>query len=263
MPAQSATFAVLSRTAAADDLHVDAADCSRLLKLLSLVPDSRQCRGVRHSVAAVLAIAAAAVLAGSRSVLAIGEWAAEAPQLVLAALGARHNPITGRFRAPHVDTFRRALRPVDADALDTAIGLFLTERVGIGTSDSPPGETRGSAQNGHDDRGRHDHDGQLGRGHRPEEDTPTTRGLSVDGKAVRGVIAPDGRTVRLLAAMPHEVPAILAQRDVAHKTNEITQVKPLLDPLDLTGWAVTLDASSLRWISRNPTRVLSVLSQPT
>ena len=35
---------------------------------------------------------------------------------------------------------------------------------------------------------------------------------------------------------------MLAQRDVAHKTNEITQVKPLLDPLDLTGWAVPLDA---------------------
>jgi hypothetical protein len=123
MPAQSATFAVLSCTAAtADDLHVDAADCSRLLELLSLVPDPRKRRGVRHSVAAVLAIAAAAVLAGARSVLAIGEWAAEAPQVVLAALGARHHPITGRFTAPHVDTFRRVLRPVDADAIDAAIG---------------------------------------------------------------------------------------------------------------------------------------------
>ncbi|MGH3941946.1 MAG: ISAs1 family transposase [Pseudonocardiaceae bacterium] len=48
--------------------------------------------------------------------------------------------------------------------------------------------------------------------------------------------------MHLLAAMVHEVPAVLAQRDVAHKTNEITQVKPLLDPLQLTGWAVTLDA---------------------
>ena len=42
--------------------------------------------------------------------------------------------------------------------------------------------------------------------------------------------------------MTHELPAVLAQRDVAHKTNEITPLKPLLDPLELTGWAVTLDA---------------------
>jgi predicted transposase YbfD/YdcC len=68
------------------------------------------------------------------------------------------------------------------------------------------------------------------------------RRLSVDGKAVRGAIQPDGRAVHLLAAVPHEVPAVLAQRDVAHKTNEITQLKPLLDPLNLTGCAVTLDA---------------------
>ncbi|MGH3784642.1 MAG: ISAs1 family transposase [Pseudonocardiaceae bacterium] len=239
MPAQSATFAVLSCAAAtADDLHVDAADCGRLLECLGRVPDPRKRRGVRYSVAAVLAIAAAAVLAGSRSVLAIGEWAAEAPQVVLAALGARYHPITGRFTAPHVDTFRRVLRPVDADAVDTAIGLFLAERLGMGWSDCPPGGVSGSAQNGHDDHGRHDHDGQR----RPEQDTSTTRGLAVDGKAVRGAIQPDGRAVHLLAAIPHELPAVLAQRDVAHKTNEITQVKPLLDPLDLTGWAVTLDA---------------------
>jgi predicted transposase YbfD/YdcC len=48
--------------------------------------------------------------------------------------------------------------------------------------------------------------------------------------------------VHLLAAMTHELPTVLAQRDVAHKTNEITQVKPLLDPPELTGWAITLDA---------------------
>jgi predicted transposase YbfD/YdcC len=243
MPAQSATFAVLSSTAATvDDLHVDAADCSRLLELLGLVPDPRKRRGVRHSVAAVLAIAAAAVLAGARSVLAIGEWAAEAPPLVLAALGARQHPVTGQFTAPHVDTFRRVLRPVDAGSVDTAIGLFLAERAGVGASDSPPGGAGGEPQNGPDAQQPHDHGGPPSRQQGPEQDTPAVRGLSVDGKAVRGAIQPDGRAVHLLAAVPHEVPAVLAQRDVAHKTNEITQLKPLLDPLDLTGWAVTLDA---------------------
>lgn len=148
MPAQSATFAVLSSTAATvDDLHIDAADCSRLLEVLSLVPDPRKRRGVRHSIAALLAIVAAAVLAGARSVLVIGEWAGQAPQVVLAARGARYNPTISRFSAPHGDTFRRVLRRVDADALDAAIGLFLAERAGLGAAGlPPPGEAGGPAQ---------------------------------------------------------------------------------------------------------------------
>jgi predicted transposase YbfD/YdcC len=68
------------------------------------------------------------------------------------------------------------------------------------------------------------------------------RALGVDGKAVRGARQVNSRAVHLLAAMLHDAPTVLAQRDVAHKTNEITQLKPLLDPLDLTGWVVTLDA---------------------
>lgn len=49
MPTQSATVAVLSCAAATvDELPVDAADCSRLLELLGLVPDPRKRRGVRQ-----------------------------------------------------------------------------------------------------------------------------------------------------------------------------------------------------------------------
>jgi predicted transposase YbfD/YdcC len=231
LPAQSGTFVVLSSTVAAGcEVRVDAADCSRLLELLALVPDPRKRRGVRHRVAAVLAVAAAAVLAGSRSVLAIGEWAAEAPQEVLAALGARRGLVSGAFTAPHVDTFRRVLRRVDADAVDAVIGLFLAGRVGVGAQDPAPGRT------GH-------HQGQDRQQDQDQDQgKPIAGALAVDGKAMRGAVQPAGRAVHLSAAMTHAVPAVLAQRDVAHKTNEITQVKPLLEPLDLTGWVVTLDA---------------------
>jgi hypothetical protein len=120
---------VLSSTVATEtDLHVEAGDCSRLLELLSLVPDPRCARGIRHSVAGLLAVATAAVLAGANSVLAIGEWAGEAPQGVLAGLGARFSHGRSRFIAAHTDTFRRVLRAVNAAAVDTAIGLFLAER---------------------------------------------------------------------------------------------------------------------------------------
>lgn len=237
MPVQSGTFAVLSSAAATGyDLRIEAADCGRLLELLALVPDPRQRRGVRHSVAGVLAIAAAAVLAGSKSVLAVGEWAAEAPQVVLGALGSRRSPLTGQFIAPHGDTFRRVLRAVDATAVDTVIGAFLAERAGVGPAMAP--------DNDHRDHANTDPSHDLGAPHRDpprdpprdaQPDEPIMRALSVDGKAVRTARQVNGRAVHLLAAMLHDVPTVLAQRNVAHKTNEITQLKPLLDPLDLTG----------------------------
>ena len=119
---------------------------------LDAVPEPRRRRGVRHSLAGVLAIAAAAVLAGSESVLAIGEWAVEAPQVVLGALGSRRSPHTGQFTAPHGDTFLHVLRAVDADAPDMVIGLFLAERVGIGAPHADDGAQRAedNSEVGHD-----------------------------------------------------------------------------------------------------------------
>lgn len=51
---------------------------------LASVPDPRARRGVRHSAGSLLALTAAAVLAGARSFAAIGEWIADAPHRVLA-----------------------------------------------------------------------------------------------------------------------------------------------------------------------------------
>lgn len=237
MPVQCATYAVLSSTATETDLRVEVGDCSRLLELLSLVPDPRKARGIRHTVAGLLAVATAAVLAGAGSVLAIGEWAAEAPQPVLAALGARFSARRGRFVAAHVDTFRRVLRIVNAAAVDTTIGLFLAERAGAEDlfgdheqADADGADTGEQASAGHADDAE------------DADEEPIVGALAVDGKASRGARQADGRAVHLLSAMLHQQSAVVAQRDVAHKTNEITQLKPLLDPLNLRGWAVTLDA---------------------
>jgi hypothetical protein len=48
--------------------------------------------------------------------------------------------------------------------------------------------------------------------------------------------------VHLLAVMDHTSCAVLAQTDVGHTTNEITQFQPLLAGLDLAGQVVTADA---------------------
>jgi hypothetical protein len=89
--------------------------------------------GRRHTLASVLAISAAAVLAGARSVAAIAEWAADAPPPVLAALGVRRDPLTRRCRVPGEATIRRVLARVDGDAVDATIGGWLADRL------RPPG----------------------------------------------------------------------------------------------------------------------------
>ena len=71
---------------------------------------------------------------------------------------------------------------------------------------------------------------------------PTEQVLTVDGKTLRGARAGDGRAVHVLAAMLADDRAVLAQREIPHKTNEITAFAPLLDELDLTGVLVSADA---------------------
>jgi hypothetical protein len=100
---------------------------AHLLAYLARVPDPRAARGRRHPLVAVLGLAAAAVVAGARSIAAIAEWAADAPQEVRAALGARqHTP--GCFAVPAEATIRRTLARLDADALAGAIGAWLADR---------------------------------------------------------------------------------------------------------------------------------------
>ena len=63
---------------------VPAARSQYLLDLLAQVPDPRKKRGRRHPLAGLLAVAVAAVIAGSRSFAALGQWAADAGPEALA-----------------------------------------------------------------------------------------------------------------------------------------------------------------------------------
>ena len=92
-----------------------------LLDLLAQVPDPRKRRGRRHALAGLLAMGIAAVIAGSRSFAAIGQWAADAGPEVLAVLGAVRGPA-------EESTFRRAFALVSADVLDRVLGAWLHTR---------------------------------------------------------------------------------------------------------------------------------------
>jgi hypothetical protein len=95
---------------------------SGLAKYLARVPDPRDPRGLRHSLTSVLLAAVAAVLAGARSFAAAGEWVADAPPQILAALGVRRDPLADRFEPPDEATIRWVLETVDAAAPDAAVG---------------------------------------------------------------------------------------------------------------------------------------------
>ncbi len=176
-----------------------------LLEFLGAVPDPRRQCGIRHRAAVVLAFAVTAVLAGADLVTAIIEWAADAPPEVLHALDARRDR-RGRQVPRSASTFRRLLRLLDGEAVAAAFGTWLKGQVIAGPADA------------------------------------AALLIALDGKTVRGAKAGDGKAPHLLAAMICGARAVIAQRDVDQKTNEITQVKPLLDGMDISGALVTADA---------------------
>jgi predicted transposase YbfD/YdcC len=98
-----------------------AARSQYLLDLLAQVPDPRKRRGRRHALAGLLAVGIAAVIAGSRSFAAIGQWAADAGPEVLTVLGAARG-------AAEESTFRRAFALVSPDVLDRVLGAWLWTR---------------------------------------------------------------------------------------------------------------------------------------
>jgi hypothetical protein len=100
---------------------IRAARSQYLLDLLAQVPDPRKRRGRRHALAGLLAVGISAVIAGSRSFAAIGQWAADAGSEVLAGLGAARGPA-------EESTFRRAFALVSADVLDGVLGAWLWTR---------------------------------------------------------------------------------------------------------------------------------------
>ena len=159
---------------------------------------------------AVLAVAVAAVLAGAKSLTAIGEWASDTPGQVPAAFGVRRDPLTGALRPPTEATVRRVLARIDPDALDCAIGAWLVDQ------HPPPGTSL---------PGRSPH-----------------RAVAVDGKTLRGSGHHDTQQVHLLAAMDQKTCAVLGQTEVDAKTNEITRFRPLLEGMDLSDTVVTADA---------------------
>jgi hypothetical protein len=175
-----------------------------LLAVLALVPDPRRPRGRRFSLVFVLAVAAACTLAGARTFREVGDQAADLPQEVLLALGGRVHPLWRRVTAPSETRIRTLVHAVSAEVLDEVLGTWLRDLADAGRLD-----------------------GLL-------------TAIAIDGKWLRGVL--DGQ-VKLFAAMLQDGKTVIAQHRIPDETTETTQVRALLDPVDLRGAVVTADAA--------------------
>jgi predicted transposase YbfD/YdcC len=148
-----------------------------------------------------------AVLAGCQNFREMGDEAADLPPQILARIGARWCPRWMRWVAPSAATIRRVVLDVDADHLDQLIYRWLRARSGWDSRD--------------------DQQAWL---------------LALDGKTCTGASRP-GDEVKLFSALVHGQATVIAQVRVPAGTNEITQVRPLLSEVDVTGTLITTDAA--------------------
>lgn len=180
-----------------------------LVECFAQIPDPRDRRGLIHPLAVVLGLAACAVAADHSTPTEIGEWCQDAGQELLAALGARYDALGGRYLAPGRDTVTRVLAGIDPDVLDCALCRFLAETAAHG----------------------------AGAPHRPGLEQ-----VAVDGKVLRGSRGNGYPAITLISAYVPKRGIILAQREVATKSNEIPALPVLLDQIPLVGKVVSADA---------------------
>jgi predicted transposase YbfD/YdcC len=171
--------------------------------MLAQLTDPRDPRGVRHPLVVVLAIAVIATLAGAKNYRELGDQASDLPQDLLWLLGARYCPRRHCYLAPSGSTLYRVLVDLDAGELDIRVGAWLREYAA---------------------------------------GCPAEWVLALDGKVLRGSWNAEG-DLTLFSAMLHQAGTVLGQVRVPAGTNEITQVKPLLEAMDLQDALITTDAA--------------------
>ena len=202
-----------------------------LREWLAQVPDPRSVLRRWHRLEFVLALAVCAfTAAGNDSPSAIADWAAGCSQATLAALGGRRDPWTGAVRPPSERTFRRVFSKADDAAVNDAVHGYLAAAPASGPDELP-------------EAARHERERRRAAA---QARKPSVPGLlpqaATDGKAVRGATRPDGTRVHLMSAFHVGEGRTLAQRAVGAKTNEIPELAPTLQGLDLAGVVITLNA---------------------
>jgi predicted transposase YbfD/YdcC len=184
-----------------------------LLKLFGSVSDGRSGQGRDHPVAAVLALAAAAVVAGMKGYTAIAGWVKDVPPPVLTDLYLRAG--AGPAAPPSRATIWRVITDADAEAFDATVGSWLMGGLAGEPAGTSPGDPAGLVP------------------------------VRLDGKTVRGARDAAGNQRHLLAALvgrTAQTSVIAAQAEVGVKTNEVPVAAEVLGQIDLHGKLVSADA---------------------
>lgn len=194
----------------AGDLRAVGQGLGTLAEYLDQIVDYRSRQGLRYELGFLLAVVVAATAcAGHDEVAAQAQWAADAPEWVLIALGAKPDPLTGTITAPSEATLRRALAGVDAAELQRLTAQWVQTTV---------------------------------RATRADDGAARLVGVAIDGKSVRGAAAGGNTRPHLLGAATHDGSIVLAQRQIPDKGSEISELAALVAELDLAGTVVTVDA---------------------
>jgi len=202
--------------------------CDDLLKLFGSVSDGRSGQGRDHPVAAVLALAVAAVVAGMKGYTAIAGWVKDVPPPVLADLYLRAG--AGPAPPPSKATIWRVVTDADAEVFDAVVGGWLMG--GLHAEPAGQGGAAGADPSAPVNDGRHD-------------DRVALLPVRLDGKTVRGAKDAAGNQRHLLAALvgrTAQSSAVAAQAEVGVKTNEVPMAPVVLGQIDLHGTLVTADA---------------------
>ena len=218
-PALSVTHGGARLISDLDTLDFDS-DTGLLTRLREGLPDHRSARGIRHPIESVVAVATASVLAGASSFDAIGQFATQLPQDVLAKLGCTRNERRGSFVPPSPDAIGRCLSGLDADRLDRIVGGWLADH-GITAAKKTTKTETGS------------------------DTADPLVGIAVDGKWLRGSGCVEPDQVKLFSGMLHHTGAVIGQTQVGDdgSTCELNSMRPLLKRLgDLAGKVITADA---------------------
>jgi hypothetical protein len=202
-PVMPAAWAPYRREPPPRDYPLSGKQTKSLLEALRPLHDPRRNRGWRHRrVASIVAIAAAAIIAGNNHLIGIGQFAQSLNQNQLRSLRACRCRKTGRFIAPSETTIRRVLQRLDPVQLDRLINDWLRSHL----------KNAGIAS------------------------------LAVDGKAARTAAKINGEGLQLFGALDTQVHFVCRQIRIPAKTNEIPTLKDLLRDLDLRGTLVSADA---------------------
>jgi len=176
--------------------------------MLGTVHDPRKAKGKQYRLPFILAVCIVATLAGAKGYSEIARKARDMPHSLLGKLGADWDWFRKRYKYPSKGTIRLVLSGVDGDQMDRVTGSWIAAQ--------SPASGNGEWE------------------------------IAMDGKVMRGAWTSENDKITLFSAMIREEGLTIAQVRVPDDTNEITQVKALLDATPIPGAdpaVFTLDAA--------------------